>query len=87
MQGTTAEHRGRGPSAAAGDAPSRGEANSEAGSSFLLAAIVALLVARIPVILRRAIDNDEFEHAHAAWNVFTGLLPYKDFFEHHTPWY
>jgi 4-amino-4-deoxy-L-arabinose transferase-like glycosyltransferase len=53
----------------------------------LLAALVALLVARIPVIFVRAFDNDEFEHAHAAWSLFKGLLPYRDFFEHHTPWY
>lgn len=86
MQGTTAEPREQRSSAAAGDAPSPGS-RSEAGVSFLLAAIVALVVARIPVILVRPIDNDEFEHAHAAWDVFTGLLPYKDFFEHHTPWY
>ena len=87
MQGTTAEHRDGRPIAAAPGAPSRGQAGSDAGSSFLLAAIVALLVARIPLIFIRAIDNDEFEHAHAAWNVFTGLVPYQDFFEHHTPWY
>jgi len=53
----------------------------------LLAAIVALLVARIPIIFVRAFDNDEFEHSHAAWSAFRGMLPYKDFFEHHTPWY
>ena len=55
--------------------------------SFLLAAIAALLVVRIPIIAVRAFDNDEFEHSHAAWSVSRGLLPYKDFFEHHTPWY
>lgn len=62
-------------------------AGADAGSWFLLAAIAALLIARVPIIAVRAFDNDEFEHAHAAWSVFRGLLPYKDFFEHHTPWY
>jgi 4-amino-4-deoxy-L-arabinose transferase-like glycosyltransferase len=75
------------PSAAVRAAPSPGAAESEGGSAFLLAAIAALLVARVPVLLVRAIDNDELEHAHAAWNVFRGLVPYRDFFEHHTPWY
>lgn len=53
----------------------------------MLVAIVAFFVARIPVIPTRAFDPDELEHAHAAFSVFGGLLPYKDFFEHHTPWY
>jgi 4-amino-4-deoxy-L-arabinose transferase-like glycosyltransferase len=35
----------------------------------------------------RSLDPDELEHAHAAWSVWRGMLPYKDFFEHHTPWY
>jgi len=69
------------------DVPSRGSAGSEAGCWFLLAATIALLMGRIPIIFIRAFDNDEFEHTHAAWSVFRGLLPYKDFFEHHTPWY
>jgi hypothetical protein len=54
---------------------------------FLLVAIVGLLVARIPVLSVRYFDPDEFQHAHAAWSVWRGLLPYRDFFEHHTPWY
>jgi len=35
------------------------------------------------------ITFDEFEHLHAAWLVHDGKLPYRDFFEHHTPliWY
>jgi len=53
----------------------------------VLVAIAGLLIARIPVIPVRVFDPDEFEHAHAAWSVFRGLLPYRDFFEHHTPWY
>jgi hypothetical protein len=39
------------------------------------------------VIPVRYFDPDEFQHAHAAWSVWRGLLPYRDFFEHHTPWY
>jgi hypothetical protein len=55
--------------------------------AFLLVATAGLLIARIPLIPVRYYDADEFEHAHAAWSVFKGLLPYRDFFEHHTPWY
>jgi hypothetical protein len=54
---------------------------------FVLLATAGFLVARIPVLMHRPFDSDEFEHAHAAWCVFKGMLPYKDFFEHHTPWY
>ena len=55
--------------------------------TFLLIAIAALLIARIPAIPVRFFDPDELEHSHAAWSLFKGLLPYRDFFEHHTPWY
>jgi len=54
---------------------------------FLLAAIVVLLLARLPSIPVRFFDPDELEHARAAFSVWKGLLPYRDFFEHHTPWY
>ncbi len=53
----------------------------------MLFATVALLLARIPLMLVRTLGPDEFEHSHAAWCVFKGMVPYKDFFEHHTPWY
>jgi 4-amino-4-deoxy-L-arabinose transferase-like glycosyltransferase len=33
----------------------------------------------------RHFDPDEFEHMRAAWFVWTGEVPYRDFFEHHTP--
>jgi hypothetical protein len=54
---------------------------------FVMLATAGLFLARIPVVGQRPFDPDEFEHAHAAWCVFKGMLPYKDFFEHHTPWY
>jgi hypothetical protein len=74
------------PSAPGGKSPPGG-AKVDVGVWFLLAAIAALLGARIPLITARVFDNDEFEHAHAAWSVSKGLVPYRDFFEHHTPWY
>jgi 4-amino-4-deoxy-L-arabinose transferase-like glycosyltransferase len=54
---------------------------------LLLIATAGFLVAWIPVISLRAFDPDEFEHAHAAWCLSKGMVLYKDFFEHHTPWY
>jgi uncharacterized membrane protein len=53
----------------------------------MLLGVAAFFVARVPLLLRRVFDPDELEHAHAAWCVFRGMLPYRDFFEHHTPWY
>jgi Dolichyl-phosphate-mannose-protein mannosyltransferase len=50
-----------------------------------LAIAAAPLVARVWFLAHRALDLDEFEHAHAAWSVARGLLPYRDFFEHHPP--
>jgi hypothetical protein len=50
-------------------------------------ATVAFLLARIPLLAHRVFDPDELEHSHAAWCLFKGMLPYRDFFEHHTPWY
>lgn len=33
----------------------------------------------------RGFDQDEFLHVHAAWSIFKGLLPYRDYFDHYTP--
>jgi hypothetical protein len=30
-------------------------------------------------------DADELQHFHFAWNIGQGMLPYRDFFEHHPP--
>ena len=54
---------------------------------FPLVAIAGFFLAWIPALPVRAFDPDEFQHSHAAWCVFRGMLPYRDFFEHHTPWY
>jgi hypothetical protein len=50
-----------------------------------LALIVAVFVWRLQLLQTRTFDPDEFEHLHAAWSVHQGLLPYRDFFEHHMP--
>jgi len=38
-----------------------------------------------PLLALRGIDPDELEHLHAAFCVWRGDLPYRDFFEHHAP--
>jgi hypothetical protein len=40
---------------------------------------------RLWLLQTLAIDRDEFEHLHAAWLISRGLIPYRDFWEHHTP--
>jgi hypothetical protein len=54
------------------------------GSALLLASAAYLW--RLYLLRLRYFDKDELEHLHAAWCVSKGLLPYRDFFEHHTPW-
>ncbi|MGB7219428.1 MAG: glycosyltransferase family 39 protein, partial [Vicinamibacterales bacterium] len=55
-----------------------------ARAALILTAV--MLASRVWFILHRYLDLDEFEHAHATWSVSRGLVPYVDFFEHHTPW-
>jgi len=50
---------------------------------WILVAILGL--ARIHLLFVRVYDPDEFEHLHAAYALSTGLIPYRDFFEHHGP--
>jgi len=61
--------------------------NDRRGLSAALLATVGVFLARVPVLPHRRFDPDEFEHAHAAWCFFKGMVPYRDFFEHHTPAY
>lgn len=42
-------------------------------------------LARWPLLHTRTFDPDEFQHLHATWAVHQGLVPFRDFFEHHMP--
>jgi hypothetical protein len=54
----------------------------------VLAALVALaVVLRLGVVLNRRIDPDESQHLHVAWLVTQGHVPYRDFWEHHLPFF
>ncbi len=48
----------------------------------LIVTACALQAYEIP---NRGIDPDELEHLHAAFCVWHGEVPYRDFFEHHAP--
>ena len=39
----------------------------------------------MPLLSSRRFDPDELEHAHVAWYIAHGAVPFRDFFEHHTP--
>jgi 4-amino-4-deoxy-L-arabinose transferase-like glycosyltransferase len=54
----------------------------------VLTALVALAaVLRIGVILNRRIDPDESQHLHVGWLISQGQVPYRDFWEHHFPFF
>jgi 4-amino-4-deoxy-L-arabinose transferase-like glycosyltransferase len=63
----------------------RALANRAVVVAAALGGSAAMLAARWPLLFARRFDPDEFEHAHVAWSILHGQVPYKDFFEHHAP--
>jgi len=61
------------------------------GLSTLIVMTMAIILVtmfylwRLWLLQTLTINRDEFEHMHAAWLISRGLIPYRDFFEHHTP--
>jgi len=51
-----------------------------------IALSAALFAARFVLLRTHSFNPDELEHLHGAWSIAKGLLPYRDYFEHHTPW-
>ncbi|MEK7400115.1 MAG: glycosyltransferase family 39 protein [Candidatus Poribacteria bacterium] len=50
--------------------------------------IIFILIAfclRIPLLQIRYFDPDEFQHLHGARQIYHGEIPYRDYFDHHTP--
>ncbi|MGB9598033.1 MAG: ArnT family glycosyltransferase, partial [Candidatus Poribacteria bacterium] len=47
--------------------------------------ILFALFLRIPLLQIRYFDPDEFQHLHGARQVYYGEVPYRDYFDHHTP--
>jgi len=44
-------------------------------------------VLRLALVPHRGFGPDELEHSHFAWRMLQGELPYRDYFEHHTPFF
>jgi hypothetical protein len=54
----------------------------------VLAAILLLaIVLRVGVVANRRIDPDESQHLHVSWLLSQGQVPYRDFWEHHLPFF
>jgi hypothetical protein len=89
MRSETQRDDGKRPIEAPARDPSRGDTRRRRDYPlyFLFLAIVSFFLARIPALAHRRFDPDELQHSHAAWCVWKGMVPYRDFFEHHTPWY
>lgn len=50
--------------------------------------VIFILIAffiRIPILHTRGYDPDEFQHLHSARQIYHGEIPYRDYFDHHTP--
>ena len=48
--------------------------------------VLVLFGLRLIILKARFFNPDEFQHLHSAWSISKGLLPYRDYFDHHTPW-
>lgn len=55
------------------------------GKIFWLAFFPLSLLLRLVYLDRNWIILDEFQHLHASYLVSIGQIPFRDFFEHHTP--
>jgi hypothetical protein len=67
------------------DEPPDGEPLGRTFTVVLLALIALPLGLRLPLLKVRGFNPDELEHLQASWLVAAGRVPYRDFFEHHTP--
>src|SRR5262245_12592129 len=54
---------------------------------ILVATLVLAVVLRVGVVANRHIDPDESQHLHVAWLLSRGQVPYRDFWEHHLPFF
>jgi 4-amino-4-deoxy-L-arabinose transferase-like glycosyltransferase len=61
-------------------------ARPDAATIAAAAVIVAVCALRAVLAFTQPLDPDELEHLHGAWSISQGQWPYRDYFEHHTPW-
>jgi hypothetical protein len=52
-------------------------------AAWLAVTVYAIVIAIL--FAHRDWDPDEFEHVQSAWMISLGMMPYVDYFEHHTP--
>ncbi|HJS58575.1 MAG TPA: hypothetical protein VKA01_10775 [Vicinamibacteria bacterium] len=55
--------------------------------AVVLALIAVPAVLRLLLVPQRGFGPDELEHSHFAWRLLQGQLPYRDYFDHHTPFF
>ena len=53
--------------------------------SVVFLIVLVLLLARLPLLVNRGFDPDEFQHLHGGYCVSEGQVPYRDYYEHHPP--
>jgi hypothetical protein len=63
----------------------RTDRTSSRSARWLVLFFVVALVVRWIYARHGALVYDEYQHLHAAFLVAGGLVPYRDFFEHHSP--
>jgi hypothetical protein len=58
-------------------------------SRLILAATILFILAAVYVQFQKPFGWDELEHIHSSYMVYSGYVPYQDFFQHHHPlmWY
>lgn len=66
--------------------PQAGNAGACWVSALFGALLVVPLLGRLWLLPVRGFDPDELQHLHGAWCIAQGQLPYRDYFDHHTPW-
>jgi len=49
----------------------------------IVAVLAVLAVVRLVRLPTMGFNNDEFQHLHIAFSIHQGLLPFRDFFDHH----
>jgi hypothetical protein len=54
-------------------------------AAVTLLSILALFIVRICLIFNRSFNQDEFQYLHHGWMVSQGFVPYRDFWNNHTP--
>jgi hypothetical protein len=64
--------------------PTRKAAKLVTGAMILLIAVPFVL--RLSLLETRGFNPDELEHLHWSWCLSKDLVPYRDYFDHHTPW-